>query len=181
MPKQMGERALLCLVAGTLLLASGCPYPPEKTVTVELQGPDDATCTAVWEVLPTLVDAGGGYSMRGDGLPARVISIGPVASPQEFARRLRDSIASAALVEGRRVKVHVDPNRVRCRLFLLRAGQFLDRLPDYAFSAYLTVVAWWTGQSELDVFISMYGPPPFPGPWSERERRKETKGNVTKR
>ena len=63
-----------------LALFSGCGYPPEKTVLLEITGvEDDRMSEAVQTILLSLVDEGTGHSISASGMDPTFVRLAPVS------------------------------------------------------------------------------------------------------
>jgi hypothetical protein len=118
---------------------------------------DDVTWDSLWTVLPTLVDGKGDYSMSWSGSRPRAVSLAPVAQPEALA--LRINFGKVERIEGRTICVRVDPKQARLQAFLLKARELIEDFPNclrrLAFMWRVKIVAWWTGESEDEVFWTL--------------------------
>jgi hypothetical protein len=136
---------------------------PQPSVLVVLRGSSE---TARWQatetLLPHIVDsprsAGFCWCSWG-GRPPDVVTLGPVADPEAFARRIR--FGTVEEIEGRTVYVTVDENKTKAQVVVVKLARFFEELPgDLLLLSYigrLKLISWWTGQSEFEVFLSDLG------------------------
>ena len=108
-----------------LALFSGCGYPPEKTVLLEITGvEDDRMSEAVQTILLSLVDEGTGHSISASGMDPTFVRLAPVSDVERFRKRI--SFGAITAVEGRTIELTIDREKVFRAYAEIHAAEALE-------------------------------------------------------